>query len=195
MFPCPRGKALCQLLAYQIHPIRFEPGSREMPEPVPGSARTARGIGARRSSTSPRTRRTARPSPARRSWHRRTRVPWRRRNRGCTRSRRPIRPSPHVYRPCRSPRACVRPRDPGGQFFRRQATAQARQMARNAGSAPATTEMSAREPGRRTTSSCPAWRTSGPSGAHAASISDHRRASSSGAGILNSPRPAATCGY
>src|SRR5690349_3912109 len=57
-------------------------------------------------------------------------------------------------------------------------------MPRNAGSAAATTEMSAREPERRTTSSPRAWRTSGPSGAHAASTSAHKRASSADAGAL-----------
>ena len=78
-----------------------------------GISRTARGTDARRNSTSPRTRHTARPSPDHLPQHRRTPGPWLRRNRGYTRSRHLSRPSPHGHRPGRVPTAYVQPRDPG----------------------------------------------------------------------------------
>ena len=83
----PRGTSAVPGYSHRhIQPVRFEPDSREMPEPVSGISRTARGTDARRNTTSPRTRHTAYPSPRHRPQHRRTPGPSRRRNRDHTRS-------------------------------------------------------------------------------------------------------------
>jgi hypothetical protein len=82
-----------------------------------------------------------------------------------------------------------------GQRISQQPTAVAGQDVEERPSEPATTEIAAAEPAGRTASSCLARRTSGPSGVHAVSTSDHKFASSCGAGTLNSSGSTVTGGY